>query len=76
MIIQDRIYFGADWSGTGHIYSCTFTGDDLKQHTDHKQFNGRVPQTDGTEALTIATHSGMKGKLLCFKLEVQSILLI
>lgn len=34
-IINSRIYFLSDLSGTGNIHSCTLDGQDIQQHTHH-----------------------------------------
>ncbi len=46
--VGDRIYFGSDQQGVCNLFSCTPTGDDLRQHTRHRKFYLRHPSTDGT----------------------------
>ena len=45
--IQKRIYFIADFEGTGNIYSCDPRGRDLTQITDHEGLYVRQIATDG-----------------------------
>lgn len=55
MWIQDRIYFISDHEDVANIYSCTIDGDDLKKHTNHKEFYVRNAKTDGNY---ISYHAG------------------
>jgi len=47
MWLKDRVYFLSDHNGTGNLFSCRPTGDDLKQHTHHTDYFVRFPSTDG-----------------------------
>lgn len=55
MWIGDRIYFLSDHEGIGNIYSCLPAGDDLRQHTHHREYYVRNPTTDGKQ---IVYHAG------------------
>ncbi len=48
MWVGERIYFLSDHEGVANIYSCTLTGDDLKQQTFHREFFARFPSCDGS----------------------------
>ncbi len=47
VICQDRVYFISDHEGRGQIYSTNAEGEDLKRHTDFKQFYPRHLNSDG-----------------------------
>jgi tricorn protease len=55
MWIGDRIWFVSDHEGHGNLYSCTPSGEDLRQETRHKDFYLRFPSTDGE---SIVYHAG------------------
>ena len=55
MAINDKVYFLSDHDGVGNIYSCDEKGQNLKKHTNHKNYYARNASTDGK---SIIYHSG------------------
>ncbi|MGL5082497.1 MAG: S41 family peptidase [Microcoleaceae cyanobacterium] len=47
MWIGSRIFFTSDHAGIGNLYSCTPEGEDLQQHTRHRDYYVRHATTDG-----------------------------
>lgn len=45
--VGNRIFFGSDHEGICNLYSCRADGSDLTQHSDHKDFYIRYPNSDG-----------------------------
>jgi tricorn protease len=57
----DRIYFHSDHEGVGNLYSTTISGNDLRRHTNHRDFYLRSPSGD---AKSIVYSAG--GDVYCF----------
>jgi len=47
MWLGERVYFVSDHEGIANIYSCAKDGDDLRTHTDEREYYARYPSTDG-----------------------------
>lgn len=63
--IQNRIYFLSDHEGHGNIYSCTPLGEDLRRHTDAKNFYVRqISQGAGCGDSRIIYKEGADLKIL------------
>lgn len=48
MWLGERVFFLSDHEGIGNIYSVTPDGDDLRRHSDEREYYARFPSTDGT----------------------------
>lgn len=55
MWIGDRIFFISDHEGLGKLYSCSVKGNDLKSHSNNKEYYVRNASTDGKN---IVYHAG------------------
>lgn len=47
LVVGERLYFVSDFKGRGNLYSATLQGDDIVQHTFHKDFYVRHVASDG-----------------------------
>lgn len=56
MFVGARVFFLSDRDGRSNIWSCNPDGSDLKQHTFHKDFDARWPDSDDA--------AGAKGKIV------------
>lgn len=63
-IINDRVYFLSDHEGMGNIYSTNLEGDDLRRHSNQKEFFARGLAGDGE---SLIYHAG--GDLYVLDLE-------
>jgi len=64
MWISDRIYFISDHEGLGKLYSCSIKGNDLKSHSNNKDYYVRNATTDGN---SIVYHAG--ADIFVYKIE-------
>jgi tricorn protease len=48
MWVAGRIFFLSDHEGVGNLYSVTPAGEDLRRHTEEREYYVRFPSTDGT----------------------------
>ncbi len=57
----DRIYFLSDHEGIGNLYSCDLEGNDVRRHTQEREYYARFPSSDGTRIVYSAG-----GEIACF----------